>query len=216
VDTARLVARIQGGDADAFGNLYTRYFDRVYSYVRVMLRNRTDAEEVTQDIFADVFEGVDRYVPRERPFRAWLFTIARNHAINHMQRERRLELVDPQDLDRRRERPTEDEISIEALDWISDHEVRLFIERLPLAQREVLLLRYLADMTHDEIAKALDRSPVTVRMQLSRALSFLRDRLAAIGREPKRGDRIRSRLLIPQSRVLRVRRFGLTSPGPTG
>jgi DNA-directed RNA polymerase specialized sigma24 family protein len=95
------------------------------------------------------------------------------------------------------------------LDWISDRELVLFVDRLPLAQRQVLLLRYMLDLTHAQIAEVLDRTPDDVRALHSRALRFLRTRLAALGRDARHGTRSRAMRPVREARVLRHRRFVL-------
>jgi RNA polymerase sigma factor (sigma-70 family) len=84
-DTARLVELIQAGEHERFGEVYVRYFDRVYSYLRLVLRNEHHAEELAQQVFLDVLEALPRYEPRDStPFRGWLFAIARNRAISQL------------------------------------------------------------------------------------------------------------------------------------
>jgi RNA polymerase sigma-70 factor (ECF subfamily) len=204
-DTARLVSRIQSGAQDAFADLYMRYFDRVYGYLRVALNDPDAAEDGTQQVFMKAFEAIGRYDRGKAPFRAWLFTIVRNQAIDELRKSSRLELVE--DVDRRssRDRGAED---ISALEWVSDRDLLMLIERLPLAQRQVLMLRYMLDLTTREIATVLDRSPEDIRSLQSRALAFIRARLTALGRAPSRQ---RSRLVrCPrQAPVLRRRRFAL-------
>lgn len=212
-DSARLVIRFQGGDREVFADLYRRYFDRVYGYQRVAIRDPHEAEDATQQIFMEVLEGLDRYERRSQPFRAWLFTVARNHAVKRLQKLNRLDVTDPGELDRRREADDPEQVS---LDWLTDRELLLFVERLPLAQRQVLVLRYMLGLAPSEVAAVLERSPEAVRQQQARALAFLRARLAAVGRAPKRTPRSGSRLLVPQARVLRARRFVLTTRGATG
>jgi RNA polymerase sigma-70 factor (ECF subfamily) len=215
-DTARLVTRFQSGDRDVFKEIYLRYFDRVYGYMRVALRDAHEAEDQTQQVFAQVFEFLDTYERRSQPFRAWLFATARNSAIRHLRRQRRLELhADEESIVQ--EEPAQDQWEGAAVvGWITDPDLMLFVERLPLAQRQVLALRFMLGMDTEEIARILDRSPEAVRQQLSRALRFLEKRLAAVGRTPRRGGRQRApaRLAMRPMRVLRERRFGLVSPGP--
>jgi RNA polymerase sigma-70 factor (ECF subfamily) len=207
LDTARLVMRFQAGERDVFAELYMRYFDRVYGYMRVILGQPADAEEAVQQVFTNVLEALPGYEHRKEPFRGWLFVVARNQAVTQLRKSSRLELYDPADLER--EGLEEGQTSLGDLGWITDHELLLFIERLPVAQRQVLALRYMLDMTHAQIAQVLDRSPEDVRMQLSRAQAFLRKRLLAVRRGS--GDRRRTPVVRRPSHayLLRARRFAL-------
>lgn len=209
LDTARLVARFQAGERDAFTTLYTRYFDRVYGYLRVALRDQHEAEDVTQQVFLSVLESLAEYERRRAPFRAWLFTLVRNRAVDHLRRQGRVELNASAELERRREPPGAEEPFANGLDWISDRELMLFVERLPVAQRQVLVLRYILDLTHAEIATVLGRTPTDVRTLQHRALRFLRERLSAV-RYPQSRRRARMRVYRRQAPVLRMRRFSLS------
>jgi hypothetical protein len=80
------------------------------------------------------------------------------------------------------------EILGSTLAWLSDSEVKLFIERLPLAQRQVITLRYLIGLELDEVADVLGRSPGSVRQLDLRARQYLQERLTALGRKPSRGS----------------------------
>jgi RNA polymerase sigma-70 factor (ECF subfamily) len=210
-DTARLVARIQSGDRDAFALLYMRYFGRVYGYLRILLRDEAEAEDGVQHVFMKVFEALGRYELRRQPFRAWLFTIVRNHALNQLARQQRLEPVDPAEISRRQDEQSAGEEDTWALDWLNDRELLLFVERLPLAQRQVLLLRYMLDLSHRDVAAILGRSAEDVRGLQHRALRSLRERLVAIGRAPAGNVKGQRRILRcpKQAPVIRRRRFAL-------
>jgi RNA polymerase sigma-70 factor (ECF subfamily) len=210
-DTARLVTRIQAGDADGFGALYARYFDRVFGYLRIILNDPGEAEAATQDVFVKVLEALGRYQRQRQPFRAWLFVIVRNHALNQLDRAGRLDLVDPHQLDRHRDRPEPGPAGLGALEWISDSDLTLFIERLPLAQRQVLVLRYMLDLSPAQIASVLEITPNNVAALHHRALVFLRARLVALGRDPREHGRTRMHRWVKQAPVLRSRRFALLS-----
>src|SRR5205085_981893 len=123
LDTARLVIRFQAGERDVFAELYLRYFDRVYGYMRVLLRAPDAAEEATQEVFAKALAGLPRYERRESPFSAWLFTVVRNHALTEIERQRRSEPVDPADLTERESETPDDDAGLSALNWISDREL---------------------------------------------------------------------------------------------
>jgi RNA polymerase sigma-70 factor (ECF subfamily) len=209
-DTARLVTRIQAGEEALFTELYMRYFDRVYAYLHALLRNSHEAEDMTQQVFMHVFEALPRYERRRQPFRAWLFTVVRNRAIQHLRKHGRLRVADEEEIARRRDAEPRDDARLEVLDWISDHDLSLFVERLPLPQRQVLLMRFMLDLTTAEIGQVLGRSPNEVAVLQYRAVGFLRQRMAAVGRRSaiSRGADPMRRWVRP-ARVLRRRRFAL-------
>jgi RNA polymerase sigma-70 factor (ECF subfamily) len=210
LDTARLVTRFQAGDREVFSELYMRYFDRVYSYLRLALDDEHAAEDTTQQVFLKVMEALPRYERRTQPFRAWLFTIVRNHALRYLEKRGRMEVVDPVELTDRRPDPVgpEPAEALGALGWISDRELLMLIERLPVAQRQVLMLRYMMDLTTTDIATILGRSGEDVRALQSRALRFLQQRLTALGRAPQgRQPTIQMTRRRAGQPVLRARRF---------
>jgi RNA polymerase sigma-70 factor (ECF subfamily) len=186
LDTARIVTRWQAGDRAVFAELYTRYFDRVYSYLRVALNDSHEAEDATQQVFIQMMEALGRYELRSTPVRGWLFRIVRNHAISHARRNGRMRIEEPSTLDRRREeRDAGQGRRADVVEWMTDTDMVVLVERLPLAQRQVLLLRYMLDLSFQEIAEILYRSPEAVRQLHQRALDSLRARLDALGRGPK-------------------------------
>jgi RNA polymerase sigma-70 factor (ECF subfamily) len=207
-DTARLVARIQAGDRGAFASLYMRYFDRVYGYLRLALNDPHEAEDAAQEIFIRVLSALPRYERRAQPFRAWLFVIARNHAMTRLKRSGAIEPAEPAVVDRVRE---EHEIAdLPELEWISNRELLMFIERLPLIQRQVLVLRYTLDFSLRDAAGILGRSPNEISAFQHRALRTLRERLSAIGWGGVQRRRVPSSRWVRPARVLRRRRFALT------
>jgi RNA polymerase sigma-70 factor (ECF subfamily) len=206
------VLRIQAGDRAAFTDLYMRYFSRVFAYLRVVLRSDHQAEEATQQVFADVFEALPRYERRAQPFSAWLFVVVRNQALTELERQRRNEPVDPAAFAEELpvgEADEPDADTLRSLNWISDPELLLFIERLPLAQRQVLALRYMLDLSTADTARVLGRTVADVRQLHSRALRFLRARLEALGRAPTERTRAPMRAPLRHARVARRRRFAL-------
>jgi RNA polymerase sigma-70 factor, ECF subfamily len=182
-DSARLVAQFQAGSRDSFSVLYMRYFDRVYGYMRVALSDPHAAEDATQQVFAQALEALPRYEKRTQPFRAWLFAIARNGAINELRKRGRTEVGSPDELDRLRDHEERtDEADGARLAWLTDARLLGLIERLPSAQRQALFCLYALDLSVADTAELLDRTPESVRQLHSRALRWLRERLSALGR----------------------------------
>ena len=174
-DTARLIARIQAGERSLFDQLYMRYFDRVYAYLRVTLNDLHEAEDVTQDVFMRVLEALPRYERRTAPFRAWLFRIVRNCAITRIRQRQRLTVEAPEDLSDRG--ALEFVPAADSLDWLNDRSLLAMIEELPLSQRQVIVLRYMMEFRSTEISKILDRSPDAVRQLHQRAMLYLRKKI---------------------------------------
>ncbi|MDX6632068.1 MAG: polymerase sigma-70 factor, subfamily [Solirubrobacterales bacterium] len=216
LDTARTIIRLQSGDDQAFATLYSRYFDRVYGYLRVLLKDSHEAEDVAQQVFVKLLNGLPSYERRDQPFRAWLFIVVRNLARDHLRGSRRVELMAPADLDDRQERMLNGAVDQEpegtdlrALSWVTNQDLLVLIERLPAVQRQVLALRYMMGLPVNEIAEVIGTSPNHVSVLQYRATSFLRERLTALGREPQSRSRSRMARCPRKAPVLRLRRFAL-------
>lgn len=209
-DTARLVAWIQSGETEAFADLYLRYFDRVYAYLRVALSDPHAAEDVTQHVFANVLEALPRYERRgDVPFRGWLFRLVRNAALEELRKRQRCDPTDPEVLGRHEpEGENEGEVAL-SLDWVSDRDLVLFIERLPALQRQVLVLRYMLDLGYRDIARILNTNEQHVRTLHSRGVRFLRARLQAVGRTSRGASRNGARGCVKQLPVMAARRWAL-------
>lgn len=205
-----LVSRFQSGDKEAFAKLYSLYFDRVYSYLRVVLGNG-DIDDAAQQVFIKVFEALPRYEHRGRPFAAWLFTVVRNHALLQRERTAREDVLAPAQINKRRERASVvEEPELIALHWITDKDLLFLIKRLPLPQRQAVAMRCMLDFSNADIAAVLDRRPDDVRLLQHRAFSYLRDRLIALGRTPEQPrNRTPWRRRPRAAPVLRNRRFAL-------
>lgn len=206
---ARTVRAFQGGDRTVFVDIYERHFARIYSYLRVLLRDHHEAEDATQQTFVKAYQALDGYQLRPgAPFRCWLFRIARNEALGHLRKHGRLQIEQTEKVELRIDGPS----APAPLSWLSDHEVVLFIERLPTAQRQVLAMRYGLSLTTQETADVLGRSPVAVRKLEHRALRFLEARLASTGRGTRRAERAAMLVRLRRAPVLGARRFALAGP----
>ena len=148
---ARAVARAKEGDMDAIQYLYVRYADDVYGYVQSIVRDSHEAEDITQNVFAKLERSIVKYEQREVPFTAWILRVARNAALDDMRSVRNRRIIPCEEV-----RTTDDwheDVELERMDSL-----RRALERLPHAQREVLVLRHVAGLTPGEIAERLDKT----------------------------------------------------------
>lgn len=173
------VAQLRRGDLDALSSLIARYQNRLYRYLLRMLREPADAEDLFQQTWMRVAERIRQYNP-ERNFDAWLFSVARNLAIDHLRRMRPDSLDETISGDREGETKAARLISRDrpALEGILEHEragqLEAAMGELPLSYREVLTLRFEEEMKLEEIAQVLEIPLSTVKTRLRRSLDRMR------------------------------------------
>jgi len=211
-DSARLVARFQSGEQAAFTLLYERYFDGIYSYLCMLLRDQHEAEDAAQQTFTKAFLALPGYQLRAgTPFRGWLFRIARNEALCHLRKHKRVDVEEPGRLELRREAAGHElNLPHDMLGWLSDSQLIGLIERLPPAQRQVLALRYIVGMRTSELAQVLGRSPQAIRKLEHRALRHLEERMTPTRRSTgTKLQRVGMLVRLRRAPVLASRRFAL-------
>lgn len=177
---AAAIRQAQSGDREAFGFLYARYADDVYRYVRSLVCDQHEAEDVTQQVFAKLMRTIGRYEEREVPFFAWVVRIARNQAIDHM-RARRLIPVEEV---RASDGGAGDPAAFRPLGDLCEA-----LAELPQDQREVVVLRHLAGLSPSEVADRTGRSEASVHGLHHRGRRSLKAALAGRGAAPSTMDR---------------------------
>lgn len=172
-----LVARARGGDVEAVGALYDHYADRVFRFVRSRLSRQQDAEDVSQRVFLQMIQALPRYQSRGTPFGAWLFRIARNAVIDHQRTHRQHEPLDAAtDTASGQRGPEEMAMTSSEMDRVGAALAQLTDE-----QREVITLRFVAELSPGEIAAVLGRRQGAIRATQFRALQALRRLLSPSG-----------------------------------
>lgn len=171
--------RLQAGDPAILDHFYSTYFERVYGYVRRLLREEHLAEDVTQDIFMHIHRSLPSYDP-ERELRPWVFTIATNK-VRDFWRSRRFhdsKRESGNDGDAQNLVPTSARGPSELTEASElSQTVRAAVDQLPEGMRTTLLLRYYEGMSFSDIGLVVDRNETAVRKRYSRALEELRELL---------------------------------------
>jgi RNA polymerase sigma-70 factor, ECF subfamily len=160
-------------DPGAFKELYGKYFDRIYRYIWFRVSTPEDAADLTQQVFMQAFNSLPKYQNRGLPFSAWLFRIARNKLVD-ASRQRRPDIswenlpepVQPHD----DLNPEGAMLQQEAL-----NDLRRMVAQLDPEKRELLSLRFAADLSSREIAAVVGKSEAAVKKQLTRIIQTLKE-----------------------------------------
>jgi RNA polymerase sigma-70 factor, ECF subfamily len=161
-----LVLRCQARDETAFEEIVARYTPRLRYYLRKMLGGAEAAEDALQEVWLDAFRGITR-LNEPGAFPAWVYRLARDRAFRELRRRRsHLPLEDFDFVD---EASDAAEFSTEDAGRIHDA-----LDMLPPEHREVLVLRFIEDLTYEEIARVVGCHIGTVRSRLHYAKRGLR------------------------------------------
>jgi len=168
------VARAKENDSEALHFLYVRYSPEVLRFVRKLVQDDYEAEDITQNVFMKLMRVIDKYEPREVPFAAWILRVARNAALDYLRA--------------RRTTPT-DEVRIEddergRIARERGQDLRQALEGLPEEQRDVLILRHIIGLSPVEIASVLGKTESSVHGLHHRGRLSLQTSLQKLGATP--------------------------------
>jgi RNA polymerase sigma-70 factor (ECF subfamily) len=174
----RLFEAIRSGSERHFNALYDRYFRRVYAFVYSRVRDRADAEEITQESFTAAFRSIAGYSGRSTPL-AWIYGIAKNTVNNHLRRAKsqseRLGAAGSDAASGEWASTPQDDLEMREL-------LRRMDERLRSVtgwQAEVFWMRHVDDLSIEQIATRMDRSSDAIRSSLYRVKRLLVEQDAA-------------------------------------
>jgi RNA polymerase sigma-70 factor (ECF subfamily) len=168
LDITQLISKAKQGEAGAFGEIYDNFAQRIFKYVRIKVQNRQEAEDILQEIFIKAYKGLGSLSMENLNFSAWLYKVAGN-TINDYFRKiyRRPEILSiDESFDLSDGKSLEKEI-VEKSDLDT---ARKAFKKLPPLYKQVLELRFLQDMSLNEVAKILNKSNLSVRLVQYRAL----------------------------------------------
>jgi RNA polymerase sigma factor (sigma-70 family) len=175
LDFAGLLAAAKSGRPSAWDQLYRWLAPAVAGYVR--LRGAADVDDLTSDVFLAVFRNLDTFDGTEANFRSWVFVIAHRRLQDDRRRRARRPVVDdppPADM-------PGGNVEDDALAAISTERVKRVCARLAPDQADVLLLRILGDLTVEQVAYVLGKSPGAVKALQRRGFEAVRKILSAEG-----------------------------------
>jgi RNA polymerase sigma-70 factor (ECF subfamily) len=172
-----LIDRAQKGDQGALTQIYEENFDRIYRYVVLKIGDRTEAEDITQQVFVNCVKSISHYKYGDTPFKAWLYRIAHNQIVDHLRRrsKRPTAELDESLVDHSREGDPEAlaELSVQM------ETVVKATKNLTKAQQEVISLRFTSDLSVAEVAKIMNKSEGAIKALQHSAVAALRKELCA-------------------------------------
>lgn len=172
ISTKNLLKRAAQGDREAFGELYEAYLGEIYRYIFFRVYNQQDAEDLTETVFLKTWEGLIQNKPEKiKNLRAWIYRIAHNTVVDYHRTQKTSLPVDALPAP-----PNPHSASLEAVvsNNIETEQLARHILKLEPHYQQVLILRFINQMSHAETAEVMDISEGNVRVIQYRALKKIR------------------------------------------
>jgi len=157
----------------ALTQIYEENFDRIYRYIVLKIGDRTEAEDMTQQVFLNVIKSISSYKFQGMPFSSWLYRIAHNQIVDFLRKKSKRPTVP---IDETVTAVGDDPEHV-ALGVIAIEEVAVAAKRLTASQQEVISLRFAAELSVAEVASVMGKSEGAVKALQHSAIVALRKAL---------------------------------------
>lgn len=171
-----LMAKIAKYDVTAFEELYNKASGAVFGLAMTIVTNTQDANDVVQNTFITIYEKIDQYRPNGKAM-AWIFTIARNHALMIIRERSKHQHVDLDEVY---------DIGVESTieqDMYKEELVEILLDELQEDERQIVVMHAMSNMKHKDIAQQLDMPISTVLSKYRRSMQKLRTAMEVNGYE---------------------------------
>lgn len=162
------------GEASAFGLLYDYYQSKIYRFIVLKVGRSEEAEDLTHQVFLNAWQNIKNYKSLGFPFSSWLYRIARNLVIDHYRTLKETTSVDQIDPEYFAAPAT---VHLDIDNKLQIREVRLEISKLEPDYQDVIIMRFVEDLSIKESAEALGKSEGAVKLMQYRALKKLKESL---------------------------------------
>lgn len=179
---SQLVKLVLKGDQNAFSQLVDLYQEKLYHMAYRMLSNRQEAEDVVQDTFLRVYNNLEKYDDTMK-FSTWIYRIATNLCIDRLRKRKPIYSLDAESSDYEGldgysmipsdNRTPESELLISETQRI----IHQAIDTLPPKYKSVMILRYIHELSLQEVGEVLDMPVTTIKTRVHRGREFLRKKL---------------------------------------
>lgn len=165
-----LIKKAQEGDADAYGQIYKKYFHKLYRYCKFNTKSDEHAKDICQESFVKAWKKIkDFKTEGQWSIQAFLFTIARNLIIDATRRKKEFSLEEYEDL------PSSQDLYEEVDRQEEIKRVRNVLSKLDDLERQIILLRYFEEMPSAEVAHVLGVNDGALRVRTFRVMQKMKD-----------------------------------------
>jgi RNA polymerase sigma-70 factor (ECF subfamily) len=177
-DIETLIYRAQNGEDNAFAFLYGKYFDQVFRYIFLRVRQAEQSEDLTQEVFLRAWHNIGSYQYQGKSLANWLFRIAHNLIIDYYRRSNKTRCIPVNEM-----LPADEDPVITVEERMGMSMVKQAIEGLPARQKEVISLRFIAELSVAETAQMTGITEGSVKKLQHEALLKLKRQLDRRGRD---------------------------------
>ncbi|HEX4104201.1 MAG TPA: sigma-70 family RNA polymerase sigma factor [Candidatus Paceibacterota bacterium] len=165
-----IIKQAVGGKSSAFGTLFEHYQPMIYRFVLVKVARREDAEDITHQVFLAAWQNIKGYKYQGHPFSSWLYQIARNQVVDHYRakkNETSLEKMDPEYFVLPASATFDLSLKLDV------EKVRKAIGELKSDYQDIIVFRFIEELSLKEIAQMLHKSEGAVKLMQHRAIKEL-------------------------------------------
>lgn len=170
-----LLLRLKKKDPDAFAIVYNQYVTPIYRFIYFKVSSRQDAEDLTSEVFMKIWNYISETEDEIENLRALLYRTARNLVIDHYRRNARRDVTNDMELMENIVDDKQQSLLSQVDTNIDMQSIEKVLRQMKDEYREVIVLKYLGEMSIAEIAKALDKTKGSVRVTLHRALKIAKE-----------------------------------------
>ncbi len=169
-----LIEKAKQGDSACFGILYNNYLPQIYRFILLKVNSKTEAEDLTHEVFLNAWQNLPKYKDQGFPFSSWLYQIARNRTIDHFRTKKPIASIDAF-AEEKIELVNTNNLNID--DFLQIGLIKSAIHELKEEHQNVLIMRFIEDMSPAQIANILGKSEGAIRLIQHRAILELRELL---------------------------------------
>ncbi len=165
-----IVSRIKKGHTDDVGVLIDRYESKIKRYLEKNIRTREDVSDIVQDVFIKAYTNIHRFDTQQR-FSPWIYRIAHNEMVNYVKKKRSIPFswFEPDILIPFLQESIEESALVTSDRAYEKERIEKILDKIPLAQREILTLYFYEELSYKEISDVLHIPIATVGVRLTRA-----------------------------------------------